>query len=107
MQHGFTDPENSHYSININLTVARHNGEPMYQIDFADNGKSLPEGMNKERFGLRGEKAGKTGGTGCGGYIIKSIVEHYGGDYDIFSISGHKGTTVRIYLPISKFEDQD
>jgi type I restriction enzyme M protein len=107
VQHGFTDPENRDYSINISLTVARHNDELMYQIDFADNGKSLPEGMNKERFGLRGEKAGKTAGTGCGGYIIKSIVEHYGGDYDIFSGNGYEGTTVRIYLPITKLEDQD
>jgi nitrogen-specific signal transduction histidine kinase len=56
--------------------------------------------MTKDRFGIRGEKAGLTGGTGQGGHIIKSIVEHYGGDYDVFQDDA--STVVRIYLPIMR-----
>ena len=58
--------------------------------------------MDKERFGIKGEKAGLTGGTGCGGNIIKNIVTHYGGDYDIFQ--DELSTVVRIWLPIANNE---
>ena len=71
----------------------------MFQIDFCNNGKPLPEGMNKMRYGIKGEKAGKTAGTGIGGNYVKSFVEHYGGDYDVFMEDGW--TVVRILLPFS------
>ena len=70
----------------------------LYQIDFRNNGNPLPEGMDKMRYGIKGEKAGKTGGTGIGGSYIKKCVEHYGGDYDIFMENGW--TVVRILIPI-------
>ena len=74
----------------------------MFQIDFVNNGNPLPKGLDKLRYGLKGEKAGVTAGTGEGGYIVRSITEHYGGDYDIFSeTSGNVSlTTVRVFLPI-------
>lgn len=96
--HGFTDPQRNDYWIGIDLTVNAERG--MYQIDFSNNGKPLPKGMDKNRYGLLGEKAGITGGSGRGGYVVKSIVEHYHGDYDIF-MDGEI-TVVRILLPISK-----
>lgn len=96
-KHGFTD-FGKKYEFDINLSVESFNGKLMYRIDFADNGNPLPEGMDKERYGLLGEKAGKTAGTGQGGSIVKRIVEHYGGRYDIFS--NGEGTTVRVWLPV-------
>ena len=96
--HGFTNPKRDDYFIGIDLTV---NAErDMFQIDFSNNGTPLPKGIDKSRYGLLGEKAGITGGTGRGGYVVKSIVEHYHGDYDIF-MDGER-TVVRILLPISK-----
>ena len=96
--HGFTNPKRDDYFIGIYLTV---NAErDMFQIDFSNNGTPLPKGMDKNRYGLLGEKAGITGGSGRGGYVVKSIVEHYHGDYDIF-MDGER-TVVRILLPISK-----
>lgn len=96
--HGFTNTKRDDYFIGIDLTV---NAErDMFQIDFSNNGTPLPKGMDKNRYGLLGEKAGITGGSGRGGYVVKSIVEHYHGDYDIF-MDGEK-TVVRILLPISK-----
>ena len=76
----------------------------MFQIDFINNGTPLPMGVDKKRFGIRGEKAGITGGTGKGGYIVKSIAEHYKGDYDIFT--DEENTVVRIFLPIAKQNDE-
>lgn len=93
-RHGFDKQRNDYFvSINVKIDVDRD----MYQIDFCNNGNPLPIGMNKERYGLKGEKAGINAGTGRGGYIVKSIVEHYGGDYDVFSNGDI--TTIRIYLP--------
>ena len=96
-KHGFTDPTRDDYMIWINLSVDEK--RDMYIIDFMNNGTPLPEGMSKARYGIKGEKAGLTGGTGTGGYIVKSIVTHYGGDYDVFYKDGI--TTIRIYLPIA------
>ena len=95
-RHGFTNPNKKDYVVQINASIDAESG--MYQIDFRNNGDPLPEGMNKMRYGLKGEKAGKTAGTGLGGNYVKSFVEHYGGDYDIFM--EHGWTVVRIFLPI-------
>lgn len=101
VNHGFTDPEREDYNICNTLSFdAKRN---MFVIDFVDNGKPLPVGMDKERYGLKGEKAGATAGTGLGGSIVKEIVKHYGGDYDLFS--NDRGTTVRIWLPLAKTEE--
>lgn len=100
VKHGFTDSSRKDYSIVSELTIDRE--RDMFRIDFRNNGTPIPKGLDKYRYGIRGEKAGNTAGNGEGGHIVKSIVEHYGGDYDIFSEKTENGdlTTVRIYLPI-------
>ncbi len=95
-RHGFTNPNKKDYVVQIKTSIDAESG--MYQIDFRNNGDPLPKGMNKMRYGIKGEKAGKTAGTGLGGNYVKSFVEHYGGDYDIFMEDGW--TVVRICLPI-------
>ena len=96
--HGFVNKESDHYFIRM---VLSYNSESdAFQIDFINNGEPLPEGIDKARYGLRGEKAGKTGGTGNGGYIVKSLTQHYKGDYDVF-MDGNN-TVIRVILPISR-----
>lgn len=95
-KHGFTDSNRNDYEIDVKLSI--DSGKNMFVLDFRNNGNPLPEGMNKMRYGLKGEKAGKTAGTGLGGNYVKSFVEHYSGDYDVFMEDGW--TVVRIYLPI-------
>lgn len=106
VKHGFTDSSRKDYSIDIQLTVDQK--RDMFQIDFVNNGTPLPKGLDKLRYGIKGEKAGATAGTGEGGYIVKSIVEHYGGDFDIFceTIDSVSLTTVRIFLPIYRDNEQ-
>ena len=96
-KHGFIDSSRRDYQVKIVLSFNSEKG--MYQIDFRNNGQPLPEGLNKMRYGIKGEKAGQTAGTGLGGSVVKSIVKHYKGDYDIF-MDG-EWTVVRIYLPIA------
>ena len=93
--HGFTDKSRDDYYMSIGVTIDEH--RDMYRIDFCNNGNPLPVGMTKERYGIKGEKAGAHAGTGNGGYIVRSIVEHYGGDFDVFTNEGI--TTIRICLP--------
>lgn len=101
VSHGFTENRDD-YCIRTNLTVNPQLN--MFQIDITNNGTPLPIGLDKHRYGIKGEMAGRTGKTGEGGYIVKSIVEHYEGDYDIFTEEkGKKAlTTVRILLPIHR-----
>lgn len=96
-RHGFLDPNRKDYELNIRLEFNSEKG--MYQIDFRNNGNPLPEGLNKMRYGIKGEKAGQTAGTGLGGSVVKSIVEHYKGDYDVFMDGDW--TVIRVYLPIA------
>ena len=95
--HGFIDCNREDYEVKIVLSF--NSEKDMYQIDFRNNGQPLSEGLNKLRYGIKGEKAGETAGTGLGGSVVKSIVEHYKGDFDVF-MDGN-WTVVRIYLPLS------
>jgi hypothetical protein len=95
-KHGFTEPNRNDYEVKVCLSIDIERN--MFLVDFSNNGNPLPEGMDKMRYGIKGEKAGKTGGTGIGGSYVKKFVEHYGGDYDVFMDNGW--TVIRIYLPI-------
>lgn len=97
INHGFDDVSEK-YTLTINLTIE----DEYYIIEFVNNGKPLPEGINKDRYGIEGVKSGDSKGSGIGGYVVKSIAEHYGGDYDIFSrdSAGEMLTYVIIKLPI-------
>lgn len=85
------------YKILISLTYDKVKSE--YIIDFSNNGSSMPIGMDKFRYGLKGEKGAKSKGSGLGGYRVKSITRHFGGDYDVFCNRIHNSTTIRISFP--------
>lgn len=106
VKHGFTDPTRKDYSIWVKLTVDEE--RDIFQIDFTNNGTPFPKGLDKIRYGLRGEKGGITAGTGEGGYIVRSILEHYGGDYDLLTQKDQDSiwSTVRIYLPIYRNDNE-
>lgn len=106
VKHGFIDPKREDYSIWVKLTVDEE--RDMFQIDFTNNGTPFPKGLDKLRYGLRGEKGGITAGTGEGGYIVRSIVEHYGGDYDLLTQKDQDciWSTVRINLPIYRNDNE-
>ena len=110
--HGFTDPSRTDYEIIIYLSVDIE--RDMYEITFSNNGTPFPKGFDKMRYGIRGEKAGETAGSGEGGHTIRSIVEHYGGDFEVFcgamdfsgaEFNNNVGTTVIIHLPIYKSDE--
>lgn len=95
-KHGFVESDRKDYKIDVFLSIDEQ--KDMYQIDFVNNGSPLPIGLTKEMYGINGKKAGRTGGTGVGGHIVKSFVEHFGGDYDLFMDNNE--VVIRILLPI-------
>ena len=97
IKHGFSG-DYSEYAIHITLSVE----ENFYTIDFSNNGRPFPEGMDKSRYGMKGGKSIDSDGSGRGGYIVKSICQHYGGDFDISSnkFAGMYFTNVIVKLPI-------
>ena len=100
IDHGFSSLSDDN---EIYIRLSADSANERYVIDFMNNGKPFPQGLTRERYGLDREKAGPTGRTGSGGYIVKSISEHFGGDYDILMVDGNP--TVRIYLPIVRYFD--
>ena len=97
--HGFsTNISRNDYRVEIILSW--DNVRKMYRIDFRNNGDPLPEGLSKESYGENRKYAGKTGGTGIGGYEVAETVKHYNGDYSITQDGGW--VVISIYLPKSK-----
>ncbi len=102
VDHGFVENK-TNYELLITLSTEGDS----YLIDFTNNGRPLPDGMDKARFGMKGVKGKDSEGQGTGGYVVKSIVEHYGGDYDIFKRvwAGRTLTDVIIKLPIYRGDE--
>lgn len=96
--------DNAEYALNITLSVEKD----FFVIDFSNNGEPLPEGMDKARYGTKGAKGTDSDGSGTGGYIVKNITQHYGGDFDIFSskFANMDFTNVIVKLPIYREEDE-
>lgn len=94
--HAFTG-EGKEYKVLITLS---YNAKmDVFTIDFKNNGNPMPQGMDKFRYGLKGEKGAKSHGTGLGGYRVKSITRHYNGDYDVFCNRIQNTTTIRVMFP--------
>lgn len=98
IDHGFTD-KSGHYAINIYTYIE----DGSLRISFQNDGEPLPQEIDKERYGMRLVKGKESKGQGTGGYVVKSIVEHYGGDYDVYVEKlddGAELTFVDVKLPI-------
>ena len=97
IKHGFKG-QRADYALHISLSI---DGD-FFIIHFSNNGEPLPEGMDKTRYGLKSIKSKDSDGSGIGGYVVKSVSQHYGGDYDISSgaFIGQNYTNVIVKLPI-------
>lgn len=96
VSHAFTG-EGKEYKVLI--TLSYNVNKDVFTIDFKNNGNPMPQGMDKFRYGLKGEKGAKSNGSGLGGYRVKSITRHYNGDYDVFCNRMQNTTTIRVMFP--------
>lgn len=101
-KHGFTDPEGK-YILKIGLSYDYSDNR--YVIEFKNNGQPMPNGMDTVRYGIDGEKGLDSSGSGKGGAIVKSIVEHFGGCYEV--INDPDGIfPVEILIKLPKYGDR-
>lgn len=101
--HGFTDPERADYCFDIELDYEKEGNQ--YVIFFRNNGNPLPKGIDTVRYGMLHEKAGDHKGEGTGGFIVKSIVEHFGGSYSVNSALD-QDYTVSIAVKLPRYDRQ-
>ena len=95
--HAFSE-KGKDFKVLISLTYDKE--KSTYIIDFTNNGSPMPLGMDKFRYGLKGEKGAKSTGSGLGGYRVKSITRHFGGDYDVLCQNKIDNlTTIRLFFP--------
>ena len=74
--HGGVDSKSE---LNLMVSVNYYEATDQISILFANDGKPLAAGMNTRRFILNGDKAGKTGSSGIGGFHIHKIMQHVSG----------------------------
>ncbi|WP_096592957.1 sensor histidine kinase [Halorubrum ezzemoulense] len=62
----------------VTVSATVDEGEGVAEVRVADNGPGIPEGQRDEIFG-KGEKGLDSPGAGIGLYLVRSLVEIYGG----------------------------
>lgn len=60
------------------ITVSATQRDETVRVQVADNGPGIPDGQKDDVFG-KGEKGLESAGSGVGLYLVRSLVESYGG----------------------------
>ena len=82
-----------------NVTVSLQSNETEHTIEVKDNGVGIPKEIIT-KLGNRGATFNKVGGNGLGLFHAKTIIECWGGTFQVSSKVGF-GTTIAITLPKS------
>lgn len=104
-KHGFTDKGRDDYAMTIEVHLDPSG--KYFLFEFSNNGSPLPDGMDAERYGTKGDSSGN--GKGFGGYYVKKMAESFGGSIDVSSepIARKEDrylTTITIKLPVMEDE---
>lgn len=86
VKHGFID-KNKSYQILIQVSYL--SDEKKIEVRFSNNGRPFPKGMAK-RFGLKGEKAGKTANKGYGAWKIVEIAKFWNAEFNVIDESNEE-----------------
>lgn len=92
--------------IRIRASIA---GSNWVEIEYADNGPGLGSEFNVADdiflFGETSKKVndlGEPGGTGIGMWLLKNVVDDYGGRVDLRSMLGEPGFKIVVQLPVHR-----
>lgn len=92
----------------VNINRISLNGSAFYQVAIEDNGNGIPDDKKDEVFHRFKRGQTKARGTGLGLYIVKTLVEGFGGYVEIQNkvLEDYtKGTRFLVYLPVMEGED--
>lgn len=78
--HGFTDPDKE-YVIHIDFEAEGTS----YVLSISNNGDPLPSGKDPSEVFVWGKSEGGKEHAGIGGYQVKDLMEHFGGQAEIIS----------------------
>ena len=78
------------------VTVSVTAGEATVTVAVADNGPGVPDHQKDEIFG-KGEKGLESAGTGIGLYLVRTLVDTYGGDISVAD-NDPEGAVFRVSL---------
>ncbi|KAA0002894.1 MAG: PAS domain S-box protein [Thermoplasmata archaeon] len=84
--------------INISGGEEEKRGKAVYRISIEDDGEGIPDDIYKNIFSP-GVKSKSSAGSGLGLYLVKKIIESYGGYIAIRKPEKGKGTIFDIYIP--------
>ncbi|WP_424357156.1 ATP-binding protein [Methanocella sp. MCL-LM] len=76
-----------------------------YEIEFTDNGQGIPEELKARLFRRFERGMSKEHGKGLGLYIVKMLIEHFGGKVEITDrVPGDytRGTKILIWMPAAE-----
>ncbi|WP_424358878.1 PAS domain S-box protein [Methanocella sp. MCL-LM] len=96
--------------IGVDMDRVGQNGSTYYRVAIEDNGNGIPDDKKGEVFQRfkRGHTVAK--GTGLGLYLVKSLVEGFGGHVEVQNrvLGDHtKGTRFIIYIPAAAAGDTE
>jgi len=91
--------------IGIAVSMVDRNGRKYHRVSIEDNGPGIPDEKKAEVFHrfMRGQT--RMSGTGLGLYIVKTLVESFGGYVKVEDrVKGDhtKGTRFVVYLPATE-----
>jgi len=66
-------------AINIDLEIVKNDSRRYYRVSFEDNGPGIPDEFKGKIFNRMLQGTDKVKGTGLGLYLVKSLVDSYGG----------------------------
>jgi PAS domain S-box-containing protein len=92
----------------VNISSVDHDGKSYYRVTFEDNGGGIPDDKKEEIFHRFKRGQTQARGTGLGLYLVKSLVEGFGGYVEIQNrvLEDHtKGTRFLVYLPVMEEKD--
>ena len=81
------------------VTVSVEERDQWVRIRVADNGPGIPDSQKAALFG-KGQKGLESGGTGIGLYLVRTLVDRYGGEVWVVD-NEPKGTVFVVDLPIA------
>jgi PAS domain S-box-containing protein len=89
------------------VTVSVEAGGESVVVRVADNGPGVPDDRKEEVFG-KGEKGLESGGAGLGLYLVRTLVDSYGGEVWVEDAGGENretGAAFVLELPVADADD--